>query len=74
MSKRYYALLGLLCVAQHSVAGFTVGTPAGVGAGRVTGDVVGSVTGGAVPLGLGGIAVIAALSLIIGVQLIKRKK
>ena len=73
MAKKYYALLGLLCIAQHSVAGFTVGTPAGVQAGRVAGDVVGSVAGGAVPLGLGGIAIIAALSLIIGAQLIKRK-
>ena len=37
MSKRYYALLGLLCFAQHSVAGFTVGTPAGVEAGLAAG-------------------------------------
>jgi hypothetical protein len=34
---------------------------------------VGSVAGSSLPMGIGGIAGIAALSLIIGAQLIKRK-
>ena len=74
MSMKFYALAGLLMMAPYSVASLVVGAPLGVEAGQLAGDLVGSVTGTALPLGIGGMAVIAALSLIIGAQLIKRKK
>ena len=60
ISKNLPAALGLFLVAQHSMAG-------------VVASVVGVPTGGALPLGIGGITGIATVSLIIGVQLIKRR-
>lgn len=54
--------LVLLLVAQHSLAV----QPLSV--------VVGNVLGTPLPLGMGGIAVIAGVGLILGVQLIKRNK
>ncbi len=62
-----YTILGLSLIAQHSLAG-------GVGLGTNVGDPLSLVVGSALPLGIGGIAGIAAISLIIGIQLIKRKK
>jgi len=38
------------------------------------GGVVGTAVGNALPFGIGGVAAIAALSLIAGIQLVKRKK
>ena len=71
MSTRFYALLGLLIISQQSMA---AGTVVGVGLGFIPAGVLTPVVGTATPLGIGGIATITALSLIIGTQLIKRKK
>ena len=65
MPKFTYTILGLFLLAQHSLAGVEAGIPEG--------GTVGSVAGSSLPMGIGGIAGVAALSLIIGVQLIKRK-
>ncbi len=54
-------LMGLL-IAEHSLAG----TPLSV--------VVGNGLGVSLPLGIGGVASIATVGLIIGIQVIKRKK
>ena len=78
MPKFYYTLPIILCVAPYSMAGGEVGLRVGFPVGRAVGEVVGSIlpaaVGGALPLEFGGIAAIAGLSLIIGTQLIKRKK
>ena len=77
-SKRFYLALGLLSIAQQSMAGVTTGQQTGINVGESVGNILGVIlpveAGGAVPLGIGGMAVIAALSLIIGSQLIKRRK
>ena len=52
--KPAYPILGLVLIAEQSIAGISAGTP--------------------VPMELGGIAAVAALSLIIATQLIKRRK
>jgi hypothetical protein len=67
LSKTELVLIGCLFLVSHGAAAeLSVGTPAVLQ--------VGVRTGGAVPLGVGGIAAITALSLIIGTQLIKRRK
>jgi hypothetical protein len=55
-------LMGLLLIAEQSLAG----SPLSV--------VVGTGLGVSLPLGIGGIASIAAIGLILGVQVIKRNK
>jgi len=70
ISKNAYTMLGVFLIAQQSMAGVEAGT----GLGFPVGDPLGQVAGSALPLGIGGIAGIAAISLIIGIQLIKRKK
>jgi hypothetical protein len=71
VSKTEFVLIGCLFLVSHGAAGgLPVGTPTGF---QVGVDMITS-AGGAVPLGVGGIAAITALSLIIGTQLIKRRK
>ncbi len=78
MLKSFYVTLALLSVAEQSMAGVITGQRVGTNVGESVGNILGVIlsveAGGAVPLGIGGMAVIAALSLIIGVQLIKRRK
>jgi predicted MFS family arabinose efflux permease len=75
--KRGFAFSGLLFVAHHSSAGTVAGDSLGLALGNslsaVLGGVLPQALGSALPLGIGGAAGIAALSLIMGVQLIKRK-
>jgi hypothetical protein len=61
MAKNTLAILGLIFVAQLSMAGGPGPLPPSLG------------TGG-LPLDMGGVAAIAAVSLIIGAQLIKRRE
>ena len=60
------------------MAGVVAGTglPVVVGdpVGNPLGSVVSAVVGQSVPVGIGGVAALASISLIIGIQLIKRKK
>ena len=60
MAKNTLAILGLIFVAQLSMAG-GVPLPPALGSGGL-------------PLDMGGVAAIAAVSLIIGAQLIKRRE
>ena len=59
-----------LCVAAPAMASQPLGSRMGVD----LGGVVGTAVGNALPFGIGGVAAIAALSLIAGIQLVKRKK
>jgi hypothetical protein len=65
MLKIANIILGVFLIAQQSLAGGELGIGLG--------EPLGTVAGSALPMGIGGIAGIAALSLIIGAQLIKRK-
>ena len=67
--RHFNKRLGIFLIAQQSLAG----VEAGADLGFRMGDPLGSVAGSSLPMGIGGIAGIAALSLIIGAQLIKRK-
>ncbi|MDS4021396.1 MAG: hypothetical protein RKR03_12930 [Candidatus Competibacter sp.] len=71
------AILALFAAAP-AMAEQAVGTPVGTVVGTVVGNAVGSTLGGslggALPVGIGGVAAIAALGLVLGVQLIKRKQ
>ena len=69
MLKIANTILGVFLIAQQSLAGVEAGADLGL---RM-GDPLGSVVGSSLPMGIGGIAGIAALSLIIGAQLIKRR-
>ena len=73
-----FAALTLLAGAQPALAAVAVGNPVGTAVGDALGSVVGvdlsAAVGGALPIGLGGVAAIAGLSLIIGVQLVKRRQ
>ena len=53
-------------VAQSGFAGVIAGAPLG--------GILGTAVGTSMPFGIGGVAAIAAVSLILGIQLIKRKK
>ncbi len=55
-----------MCVAQPGFAGVAAGSPLGGTLGFVVGTVM--------PFGIGGVAAIAVVSLILGIQLLKRKK
>ena len=72
------AILALLAAAQPAMAEQAVGNPVGTAVSAVVGSVVGinvgASVGGALPVGIGGVAAIAALGLVLGVQLIKRKQ
>ncbi|RLA43904.1 MAG: hypothetical protein DRR06_10985 [Gammaproteobacteria bacterium] len=63
-----------LMIALPVIGGTPVGEPLGISVGTELGAVVGTAFGGALPLGIGGVAAVAALSLVIGVQLVKRNK
>jgi hypothetical protein len=67
-----------LMVALPAVGGTPVGEPLGITVGSELSAVVGTsmptALGGAMPVGIGGAAAVAAISLIIGVQLLKRNK
>jgi hypothetical protein len=69
MLKIANTILGVFLIAQQSLAGVETGADLGF----PMGETVGSIAGSSLPMGIGGIAGIAALSLIIGAQLIKRK-
>lgn len=64
------ALVGLALVAQNSLAVQALGRPLGL----ELGSVLGGELGDALPIGLGGVAALTALSLVIGIQLVKRNK
>jgi hypothetical protein len=70
--------LAILAVTQPALAGQDVGAPVGTTVGRSVGSLVGAdlsaAVGAALPTGIGGVAAIAALSLVVGIQLIKRRK
>ena len=70
MIKTIFAGAGLCVVAQQTVAG----TPLGIELGTQLGSVLSSVLPAALPGGAGGAAGIAALMLVVGAQLIKRRK
>jgi hypothetical protein len=59
-AKKFYAIPGLMLVAQHSMAGF-VPLPVDLSIPSL-------------PVEIGGVAAIAAVSFIIGAQLIRRRK
>jgi hypothetical protein len=67
--QKTVALVALSTTAQMSLAG----RPLGVDLGSELGTQLGSVVGQSLPVGLGGIVGITAISLIIGIQLVKRK-
>lgn len=72
------AIFAPLAFAVPAFAGVDVGVPTGTSVGSVVGGVVGievsTGVGIALPLGIGGMAAIAGLSLIIGVQLARRRR
>lgn len=70
MIKPLMAGAGLFAVSQQTVAGTTLGTELGTQLGAV----LSSVLPAALPGGAGGAAGISALTLVIGAQLIKRRK
>jgi hypothetical protein len=56
------------------VVGISVGAAVGEALGAVVGTELPAALGNALPVGVGGVAAITALSLIVGIQLVKRKK
>lgn len=62
---------------QAALAGVEAGRPVGIEVGEILSNTVGTAlpeaVGSVLPIGLGGVAAIGAVSLVIGVQLIKRK-
>jgi hypothetical protein len=65
-----------LAIANAAIAGPTVplGTPLGVGLGTVLGSVLGGVPLGAVlPIASAGMLLVAAVSLVIGIHIVRRK-
>lgn len=68
------AIAALVSVAQPAIAVTRVGVDLGQVVGRVVGDQLPLALGSALPAGMGGVAGIAALSLVIGVQLVKRRR
>jgi len=72
--KGLLSVLGLAVVSQPVLAGISVGTRVGDVLGARLPTDVGGAVGSALPLELGGVAVIGSLALIIGTQLIKRKR
>lgn len=62
MMKNLFPALGLMLVAQESMAGLPLGLPLGLN------------LPSALPFGISGVAGLAIVSLIIGTQVIKRKK
>lgn len=71
-------LVVLTGLAQPALAVQAVGRPVGTRVGAVLSNVVGIdlpvLVGGALPTSLGGIAAIGALSLVVGIQLIRRRR
>lgn len=79
MKMRPWAFIpALLCTAAPTMAsqpmGITVGTAVGEALGAVVGAELPVAVGNALPVGIGGVAAITALSLVVGIQLVKRKK
>ena len=66
---RYITIFIFSAVAADCWASQTLGTALGIPLGRALGGALGA----ALPAGIGGIAVIAGLGLVVGTQLIKRK-
>ena len=77
-TKALAILLPLLAVAQSTWAVAPLGVPTGTSVGESLSAVLGVdlavAAGGALPVGIGGMAAITALSLVIGVQLVKRQR
>lgn len=65
-SQQAMTLGALSLAAQSSFAGSVLGSPLGVDLGGQLGQ--------SLPIGIGGIAGITALSLVVGIQLVKRNK
>ena len=78
MKMRSWAIPAILCATSPVMASQVVGISVGAAVGEALGAVVGTelpaALGNALPVGVGGVAAITALSLIVGIQLVKRKK
>lgn len=76
--RAWAAIPALLGAASAAMASQPMGIPVGTAVGEALGAVVGTelpaALGNALPVGVGGVAAITALSLIVGIQLVKRKK
>ena len=70
-------IVGTLAVSMTSVAmaGVTpLGTPMGTGLGLLMGQAVGGSLGSLLPIASGGLLIVAAASLMIGISIVRRKK
>jgi len=75
MKMRPWALIpALLCTTAPTMAGISVGTPVGEALSVVVGTQLPTAVGNALPVGIGGVAAITAVSLIVGIHLVRRKK
>jgi len=71
MKIRAWAFIpAILCVAAPTMAS----QPLGIAVGSVVGTQLPIAVGSALPVGIGGVAAITAVSLIVGIQLVRRKK
>ena len=67
--------LGLvLLISENVIAGNGLGTPVGRGLGDALGSALGGTLGALLPIGVGSALGLGAIGLIIGIQLVKRKK
>lgn len=61
-------------VANMALAGQQLGTSLGVGLGRTLGGVLGFPLGSALPIASGGLLTVAAVSLVLGIRIVRRKQ
>ena len=64
----------VLLISENAIAGVKLGTPVGTQLGQALGDVLGGALGTTLPLGVGSALGLGAIGLIIGIQIVKRKK
>tara|TARA_R110002110_G_scaffold415561_1_gene650740 strand:+ start:37512 stop:37739 length:228 start_codon:yes stop_codon:yes gene_type:complete len=74
MKKQHLITLAVLTAAQPALAGQSLGRPLGTELGNVLGSALSAPLGGALPAEFGGVAAIAAIGLVLGIQLVRRKK
>ncbi|PTN11053.1 hypothetical protein [Nitrosomonas aestuarii] len=78
MSRNLFISSILLLISGHAIAGGALGTPVGIPVGIQLGQTLGNILpialGSALPVTIGGVLGIGAVSLAVGIHLVKRKK
>ncbi len=74
MSRNLFISSILLLISGNAMAGGALGTPVGIQLGQALGNVLPIALGSALPVTIGGVLGIGAVSLAVGIHLIKRKK